>query len=379
MGVNMASASGWQRVFVGGLLAFVLSCQGDDDKLTVVGQPLLDDKDGDGVIDEEDNCPEMENADQVDADLDAIGDVCDPLVDADIDGIADELDTCKGLANPDQTDGDADGVGDLCDNCPAAFNADQLDDDADGIGNACPCDACDPGQWCQLHPDAAAWPTACLDSCPDELQGQGGLCCPLGSRFSAETGSCLLPDIYVDVERLEGSLVIEEKVIEPGSCELYEGCVGGPGPRRLLRFDTTTPNIGQGDMYLGRPEEREDIFLFSECHSHYHLDTYADYQLLDAEGLPVAPGHKQAFCLMDYEPWAPEMGWRDARYHCGNQGISAGFADTYSSDLDCQYVDITDVPPGQYTLRIALNYEHLLAESDYSNDVAEITVNIPAP
>jgi hypothetical protein len=36
------------------------------------------DSDGDGVIDEIDNCPEIENADQADADDDGIGNVCDP-------------------------------------------------------------------------------------------------------------------------------------------------------------------------------------------------------------------------------------------------------------------------------------------------------------
>ena len=36
------------------------------------------DRDGDGVEDGEDNCPDDRNADQADADADGLGDVCDP-------------------------------------------------------------------------------------------------------------------------------------------------------------------------------------------------------------------------------------------------------------------------------------------------------------
>ena len=152
-----------------------------------------------------------------------------------------------------------------------------------------------------------------------------------------------------------------------------------PGRRRLLRFDTTTPNVGAGDLHLGRPEDVGDIFTFSECHQHYHFDSYASYELLDDAGALMAPGHKQAFCLMDFEPWAPGIEWRDAKYNCSMQGIAVGWADTYDSYLDCQFIDITDVPEGDYLLRVNLNYQHLLAESDYTNNTTEVPVHIPAP
>jgi internalin A len=71
---------------------------------------IVADIDHDGVRDEDDNCPIVENPDQTDRDGDGIGDVCD---------------NCSGLVNPDQADGDTDGVGDLCDNCPILANSDQ--------------------------------------------------------------------------------------------------------------------------------------------------------------------------------------------------------------------------------------------------------------
>lgn len=339
--------------------------------------PAIIDTDGDGVEDLTDNCTAAANPDQADIDSDGVGDACDGPADLDADAIADNVDNCPAVANADQADGDADGYGDLCDNCPADNNADQMDSDVDGFGDACPCMSCSPGQWCTEHPDPLTHPAQCLDSCPTTRQGTGSMCCPLGTKWDETAGDCLLGDVYVEQSRIVDSLELEQKTFNDASCEVVEGCVNGTGARQLLRFDTTTPNIGVGDLFLGKPEDVDDIFVWSDCHQHYHLETYAQYELVDAEGVVVAPGHKQAFCLMDFEPWASGLGWRDAVYHCGNQGISVGFADTYDSYLDCQFIDVTGVPEGDYVLRVSLNYEHLLAESDYTNNVTAVPVHLP--
>jgi len=96
------------------------------------------DRDGDGILDNLDNCPDDPNDAQADTDADGFGDVCD---------------NCPANANSDQTDSDGDGVGDKCqgdqdgdgvpdedDNCVSVSNADQADTDGDGLGDAC--DAC---------------------------------------------------------------------------------------------------------------------------------------------------------------------------------------------------------------------------------------------
>ena len=83
------------------------------------------DRDGDGIADDDDNCPDLANADQADSDGDGVGDVCD---------------NCPIFANPSQTDADGDGKGDACDPC----GDDPIE--ADNNGNGTPdCQECGIG------------------------------------------------------------------------------------------------------------------------------------------------------------------------------------------------------------------------------------------
>lgn len=87
------------------------------------------DLDDDGILNGDDNCPEVANADQADLDLDDAGDACD--VDDDGDGVSDTGDNCPTVANADQSNIDGDAFGDVCD----------TDDDGDGLSDgadACP-------------------------------------------------------------------------------------------------------------------------------------------------------------------------------------------------------------------------------------------------
>jgi hypothetical protein len=63
-----------------------------------------------------------------------------PVADRDGDGVADVLDNCPDVPNPDQQNNDGDRVGDACDNCPYIDNDDQADRDGDGVGDRCAID-----------------------------------------------------------------------------------------------------------------------------------------------------------------------------------------------------------------------------------------------
>jgi len=94
-----------------------------------------DDYDEDGIEDDFDNCPFVDNKSQLDGDGDKVGDACD---------------NAPNKPNPDQLDTDGDGIGDVedpdidndgllnpKDNCPLISNLDQVDTDTDALGDAC--------------------------------------------------------------------------------------------------------------------------------------------------------------------------------------------------------------------------------------------------
>lgn len=100
---------GFEDLFGGGDQDF------DDIQFQVTGIVIAPpvDTDGDGIVDELDNCPTTPNTDQADLDVDGEGDACDADIDGD--GVVNELDNCVLDPNPGQEDIDADGIGDTCD------------------------------------------------------------------------------------------------------------------------------------------------------------------------------------------------------------------------------------------------------------------------
>jgi hypothetical protein len=157
------------------------------------------------------------------------------------------------------------------------------------------------------------------------------------------------------------------------ACDVVEGCVVA-GTRRLLIFNTESRNIGEGDLYLGSPVNNP-LFQYASCHNHYHFRGFADYRLIDPARNEVATGLKVGFCLLDSHQWDSNPAG-SPRYNCGDQGIQAGWADVYFSTLPCQWIDITSLAPGIYTLEVEVDPENRLAESNDSNNVTRVLVVI---
>lgn len=157
---------------------------------------------------------------------------------------------------------------------------------------------------------------------------------------------------------------------------MIERCVRGPGVRTLLRFDVAVINVGRGDLLLGDPKKNLHLYEWSPCHGHYHYRDLISYSLYNSRGQLAFRGAKQAFCLRDnfkYLSSAPGS----SGYDCDFQGLTRGWEDLYDKSLDCQWLDITGIKPGVYTMRATVNGNRRLKESNLRNNSFTVRVNIP--
>jgi hypothetical protein len=164
------------------------------------------------------------------------------------------------------------------------------------------------------------------------------------------------------------NFTVQPRTFSASDHDVQDGCVT-PGSHKLLRFDFLSYNAGTADLVIGSPAARPDLFVWSAGHGHYHLKDFNEFLLFDAAGSLATVGYKQAFCAIDIEriaPWASASG----RFHNCNsdQGISAGWADVYSSFLACQFIVIDGVPNGDYTLQSTTNAQHRVGEECYGDN-----------
>lgn len=215
----------------------------------------------------------------------------------------------------------------------------------------------------------------------------------------------LLPDLIVDRDLLKAQVYVTEETFSTTGCSVIEGCITSPGTHLLLRFMSSTPNIGKADLFIGDPRNcLGGLFRFSECHQHLHFQEYADYRLWTTAGYAkwvagrdltqptnsgknarlleqarkngeLIVGRKQGFCMIDVAPYKfgdIEPGPAVYRSCSQNQGIKVGWADQYVPQLPCQYIQMTDVPEGDYVLEDHVNPEHLFPESDFTNNSSAV-------
>jgi hypothetical protein len=208
--------------------------------------------------------------------------------------------------------------------------------------------------------------------------------------------------------------VVRDENLSAGLCSVEEAGIT-PGVRRLVRFTVMTPNIGNEDIFVGDPNDHvaagDGLFEFASCHRHYHFRHYALYQLIDPRTGQIWRAAKRGFCMLDTDPNPAYLGGvppKNGKYRScggigipGNQGITAGWADTYRFTLAGQYfvLDGGDgqppVPPGDYVIRITVNppfvaqngepcphkdtngFCHQLPETNYDDNVGQTTIRIP--
>lgn len=192
-----------------------------------------------------------------------------------------------------------------------------------------------------------------------------------GSCIYNGNPGCAGPDLQLDSMAFLNSLSIQSQ--SAGICDIDEGCVTGYGTRYVVTFTSKINNIGSLDFYIGDPGSNPGMFNTNNCHGHAHYEGYGDYRLFDSNGNLVPAGHKNGFCVMDLCGFG--------QYNCSMMGISTGCYDAYGAGTQCQWLDITDVPEGDYRVVAIINSHHLPDamghyETNYLNNALQVCMHI---
>ena len=215
------------------------------------------------------------------------------------------------------------------------------------------------------------------------------------------TGSALVP---------EGAL-LPNLVMEP----LSEWNIEYEGNRRLLHVTTIFSNYGQGAFELrgGRAADdpvmhldqviytdtggfrriptRVDARYAGDGHNHWHAQQVVTMELANVlDPAHVTNGNKIHFCFFDNTKTNTALpGFNEEPYYrnrwCGTpnsygvrMGLSIGYGDRYGWDFVGQYVDITALPGGTYTLKATVDWSNNFYETDDTDNCTMARVQIPA-
>lgn len=126
------------------------------------------------------------------------------------------------------------------------------------------------------------------------------------------------------------------------------------------------------------------------------MEVFATFNVYNSTGHRVAEGHKASFCLEDNQ-CMPDV---KPKYACANfgdqgthapirkccntfnaifillhsKGITVNCSDIYRYNIDCQWVDITEMEIGTYTIKISINPEFKVGEMSFENNAATCTL-----
>ncbi|XP_016836951.1 lysyl oxidase homolog 4 isoform X3 [Nasonia vitripennis] len=202
----------------------------------------------------------------------------------------------------------------------------------------------------------------------------------VGENVAGLTCASRMADLVFDHLELERTAHLEDRPLYFLQCAMEENCLASQAyqvqretdrwhweTRRLLRFTARILNAGTADF---RPSVPKHLWEWHMCHMHYHsMEVFATFDIIDSSGRRVAEGHKASFCLEDNQC----LHGVQPRYRCanyGDQGISVNCSDIYKYNIDCQWVDISELAPGPYTLKVAVNPELKVGEMSFDNNAA---------
>lgn len=185
-----------------------------------------------------------------------------------------------------------------------------------------------------------------------------------------------------------------------------------PAGQTRLRFTTIIINIGDapfqvwghdrqadGEMLVDQQIKNGDgtwtsnptdyaMYFAGDGHNHWHLRDLETYELQNANATIKRTGEKHGFCFFDNKPFDlampnapqsamyPTTGCGTAAATSVTTGLSIGWGDKYGYKLPDQYIDITGLPSGQYTLTATADAQDGFTERCEGNNTTTTVLQI---
>jgi len=170
--------------------------------------------------------------------------------------------------------------------------------------------------------------------------------------------------------------------------------------KRKQKKSTTMPGwqyLKDMNGNLSRRSTNGFVWDRRDGHKHWHYNKLAVYELLSMDGDVLRRSSKVGFCFMPTTallinplpgPVGSGTGFgygadSDLSVSCGQRdskrvsmALESGWGDEYFQGIAGQSLDVTSLPVGQYRLRITVNPEGDLAESNPANNVSERLIEL---
>jgi hypothetical protein len=183
------------------------------------------------------------------------------------------------------------------------------------------------------------------------------------------------PDLVPYMSSMEP--YVEYKNFEPCNCAVDEGCAQAR-PSKLLRFSMETLNRGGADLFIGEPGDYMESYMWHQCHKHPHFTHWVEYILrpqFETEQNNTRVGFKSGSTIIDSRRVDRTNGLPRRKFTDQLQGIQVGWTDWYPYWLDCQWIDITGLELGPYTLEVVVNPNNKVYETNYANNRGVVVID----
>lgn len=217
-------------------------------------------------------------------------------------------------------------------------------------------------------------------------------------NFTAQAAplSLLFPDLQVIIPT--GKISVVQTSAGKQLQYTHDTLNGGPGPLVIQPVYNSASGTYQGTQYiysqsssgvwsLSKTIPVAGAFVFHSDHNHFHFPfaTYGLYTVASngGPGAPVVMSSKVGFCINDsfiYAPSLPNAGALGNLGSCSDptslRGLDIGAVDEYDQTDVGQSISIANLPDGTYWLKVLVDPNNFLAESDKTNNETDVELTI---